>query len=98
MLIYKVEGDFGYLMSEAWGAQSFRSAVRGTGYSVPMPWEDILVSLRRNIDDKALADLPRAQDTVAYLLRVSLKVQNVDIRKYLKLVHVRLYVLLLLLH
>ena len=98
MLIYKVEGDFGHLMSEEWGAQSFRSAVRGTGYSVPMPWQDILRSLHCNIDDDMLAALPRAESTLGYVLRVSLKVEHVDIRKYLKAVHVRPFVVLLLLH
>ena len=98
MLIYKVEGDFGHLMSEEWGAQSFRSAVRGTGYSVPMPWQDILRSLQCNIDDDTLAALPRAESTLGYVLRVSLKVEHVDIRKYLKAVHVRPFVVLLLLH
>ena len=29
MFIYKVEGDFGHLMSEEWGAQSFRSTRHG---------------------------------------------------------------------
>ena len=98
MLIYNVEGDFGHLMLEQWGQQSFRSAVRGTGYSVALPWEDILLSLHRNISDQELGEIPRGQNTVAYLLRLNLKIQNMNIQKYLKQVHVRPFVLLLHLH
>ena len=47
---------------------------------------------------KDLLELPRTQESLQYFLRVHLKFQGVDLKKHLKLLHVRPWVLLHLLY
>ena len=97
MLVCYVEGDFGHLMQEQMGEQRYRTCVRGSCCSFHMPWGDVLETLQRNCLDKKLTDLPRPQAVMKYMLRVHINVGGVDLRKVLKQLHVRPYVLLLLL-
>ena len=60
-----------------------------------MPCEDILVCLKRNCLDKGLTELPRPAEVMKYVLRVHMNVGGTDLRKTLKQVHVRPYVLVL---
>ena len=71
--------------------------MRGSCCSYQMPWEDILRDLERNCLDKGLLEIPRPQDCLKYLLRAHITVGTVDLKKCLKQLHVRPYVLLLLL-
>ena len=84
-------------MGEELGNPRFRSVVRGSCCSFHMPWEDILECLQQNCLDENLAEIPHPQEVLKYMLRVHMNVGNVDLRKTLKQLYVRLYVLLLLL-
>ena len=97
MLVYYVEGDRGHLMGEEVGQQQFRTKVRGTSCSFHMPWEDILADLKKNCMDGNLLEIPRPEECVKYMLRAHITVGGVDLKKNLKQLHVRPYVLLLLL-
>ena len=97
MLVYYVEGDRGHLMGEEVGQQQFRTKVRGTSCSFHMPWEDILADLKKNCMDGDLLEIPRPEECVKYMLRAHITVDGVDLKKNLKQLHVRPYVLLLLL-
>ena len=98
MLCFYVEGDYGHLMTEELGGKSYRTMVKGTCFSVHMPWEDILESLRDNCDSSDLAHLPREEECLKYMLRLHLKVGGIDFSKHLRQVHVRPFVLILLLN
>ena len=97
MLVYYVEGDRGHLMNEELGKQQFRTVVRGSCCSFHMPWEDIIECLQRNCLDKDVTEVPRLAEVMKYVLRVHMNVGGVDLKKTLKQLHVRPYVLLLLL-
>ena len=89
MMVYYVEGDGGHLMNERLGEQLFRTAVRGSASTFHMPWEEILKNLQSNCLDKELAQLPRPEERLKYLLRVHVKLGGVDLKKHLKGAHVR---------
>ena len=97
MLVYYVEGDRGHLMNEIQGKQSFRTVVRGSCISYPMPWEDVLESLEQNLVDRDLLQVPHPEKCVKYMLRVLLRVNGFDFKKHLKQVMVRPCVLVELL-
>ena len=97
MLVYYVEGDRGHLLNKELGKQQFRTLVRGSCCSFNMPWADILEDLKKNCLDQDLMEIPRPAEALKYMLRVHLNVGGVDFRKNLKQLHVRPYVLLLLL-
>merc|ERR1711933_676352 len=64
-----------------------------------MPWEDVVDSLNRTIADKDLKELPRTPEQLKYLVRLYLRVGNVQVEKHLKNVFcLRPHVLILLLH
>ena len=98
MIVYYLEGDYGHLMTEHVGKQRYRTAVRGHCYSFIMPWEDILDDLSRNCSDQDLTHLPREEECMKYLLRIHLRVAGADFHQQLKQVHLRPFVLVLLLH
>ena len=98
MLVFYVEGDWGHLMNEEMGAQKHRTAVKGSCFSFHMPWEDILDTLHQSCEDKDLTVLPRDEECLKYMLRLHLKVGGVDFATHLKQVHVRPFILVLLLH
>ena len=85
-------------MTEEVGRQQFRTLVRGYPVSFQMPWEDILQDLMKNCADKDLEEIPRPQECLKYILRLHLHIDQLDMNKYLKQVHVRPFVLLLLLY
>ena len=93
-----VEGDEGHLLGEQVQHQSHRTRVRGTAHSFHMPWEDILQDLKKNCLDTDLLEVPRPEECLKYMLRVHMRVNAVDLGKHLKQVHVRPFVLLLLLY
>ena len=97
MVCFYVEGDFGHLMTEQLGGQRYRTMVKGSCFSVQMPWEDILESLRDNCESSDLGHLPRPEECLKYMLRLHLKVGNLDFSKHLRQVHVRPCVLIHLL-
>ena len=61
-----------------------------------MPWKDILESLKRNCSDRDLAEIPLPQECVKYMLCVHPQVRSVDLKKHLKQIMVRPYVLIVL--
>ena len=63
-----------------------------------MPWEDIVKDLQRNINENALAEIPRSAECIKYMLRVHLKVGKVDFSRKLKQLHVRPFIVLQLLY
>ena len=97
MIVYYVEGDYGHLMTEQVGRQQYRTIVRGHCYSFIMPWEDVLDDSMRNLSDNDLASLPRDEECMKYLLRIHLRVAGRDFHQHLKQVHLRPFVLVLLL-
>ena len=96
MICYYVEGDYGHLMTEEVGKKRWRTVVKGSCYSFRMPWEDILESLEENISSD-MVNIPRDEECVKYMLRLHLKIGGVDVTQHLRQVHVRPFVLLLLL-
>ena len=90
MIVYYVEGDSGHLMDEEIGKQQFRTVVRGSCCSYQMPWEDILEDLKNNCSDRNLSEIPRPQECLKYMLRLSLQVNGLDYNKHLKHVHARI--------
>ena len=98
MLVYYVEGDKGHLMDEVLGQKRYRTIVRGSCASFHMPWEDVLKELNENcLAALDATEVPRGQECLKYLLRVHMRVGHVDFKRHLRQVHVRPYVLLLLL-
>jgi hypothetical protein len=65
-----------------------------------MPWEDIIGDLQRAIGDETLAEIPRPAECVKYLLRVRLKIGQLDFSKkqWLKQLRIRPHVVLQLLY
>ena len=88
MLIYYIEGDRGHLMKEAMGGQQKRTVVRGSACTYQMPWEEIVQELSNNVDM-----YPRCQDTLKYFVRVHLNVSGIDMKKYMREIYVRPFVL-----
>ena len=97
MLIYYIEGDRGHLMEEIMGEQRSRTVVRGSACTYQMPWEEIIRDLGTHCLEEGSLTLPRAQDSLKYFVRVHLNVAGVDMKKYMKQLHVRPFVLLRLL-
>ena len=88
MLIYYIEGDRGHLMNELMGQQESRTVVRGSACTYQMPWEQIVQELSLNEQM-----YPRCQATLKYFVRVHLNVCGVDMKKYMKEIYVRPFVL-----
>ena len=97
MICFYVEGDFGHLMTEELGAQRYRTMVKGSCYSVHMPWEDILESLQDSCESSDLEHLPRPEECLKYMFRLHLQVSGLDMSKHLRQVQVRPFVLVHLL-
>ena len=85
-------------MNEKFGQQRWRTRVKGSACTFQMPWEDIITDLQRNVDDSELADIPRSSECLKYMLRVQLKVGNVDFTKKLKQLYIRPWMVLRLLY
>ena len=98
MIVYYVEGDFGHLMNEVSQKPRWRTKVRGHCFSFIMPWEDIVKDLNGKMTCKDLAAFPRDEDCLSYMLSLHLKVAGKDFHQHLKQVHLRPFVLVLLLH
>ena len=97
MVVYYVEGDGGHLMGDELGNQKFRTVVRGSCVSYHMPWEDICKEMQEHGDDRSLGQLPRPQEALKYMLRVSVKVNGLDLKKHLRQLQVRPFVIVALL-
>ncbi len=97
MICFYVEGDFGHLMTEELSGQRYRTMVKGSCFSVQMPWEDILESLRDSCESSDLEHLPRPEECLKYMLRLHLQIGGIDFSKHLRQVHVRPFVLIRLL-
>ena len=63
-----------------------------------MPWETIVKDLEGKLRHKDFRFLPRDDECLAYLLSIHLKVAGRDFHEHLKQVHLRPFVLVLLLH
>ena len=98
MIVYYVEEDFGHLMTEEMNKPRWRRNVRGHCFSFIMPWETILKDLTSRIQQEDLIDLPRDDECLSYLVRFHLRVAGKDFHQHLKQVHLRPFVLVLLLH
>ena len=77
--------------------KQYRTVLRGSCTSYHMPGEDILESLQRNCTDRNLSDLPHPEECLKYMLRVVVKVNGLDLKKHLKQIMVRPFVLVALL-
>ena len=97
MVVYYVEGDGGHLMGEELGDQKFRTVVRGSCVSYHMPWEDICKEMQEHGDDRSLGQLPRPQEALKYMLRVYVRVNGLDLKKHLRQIQVRPFVIVALL-
>jgi len=93
MVVYYVEGDRGHLMGEQIGGQRHRWGVRGNCFSYHMPWEDILRSLGRCVEDTEL-QAPLPQDVLVHLVRLHMKVGEAEWAKHLRQVKLRAHVAL----
>ena len=94
MLIYYIEGDRGHLMDEVMAEQRSRTVVRGSACTYQMPWEEIVRDLTsRCTDADGTPQLPRSQESLKYFIRVHLTIAGVDMKKYMKQIHVRPFVL-----
>jgi hypothetical protein len=100
ILVYYIEGDRGHLLDEKYGRQRWRTRVKGSASTFQMPWEDIIGDLQRAIGDETLAEIPRPAECVKYLLRVRLKIGQLDFSKkqWLKQLRIRPHVVLQLLY
>ena len=96
MLVYYIEGDRGHLMDEVIAQQRSRTVVRGSACTYEMPWEEIVQDLYRNCNAAEGKDTryPRTQESLKYFIRVHMNVGGVDLKKYMKQIHVRPFVLL----
>ena len=98
MLVWHIEGDYGHVMREPVGNRAYRTAVRGHAFSFIMPWEDIVKCLDETImSNDELALLPWDPEVMQNLVRIHLKVGDLDFEQYLKEVKIRPFVLVLLL-
>ena len=88
MLIYYIEGDRGHLMQEVMGKQERRTVVRGSACTYQMPWEEIVHELSNNT-----GMYPRCQASLKYFVRVHLTVCGLDMKKFMKEIYVRPFVL-----
>ena len=96
-MVYYVEGDFGYLMNESLKGPRWRTKVRGHCFSFIMPWETIVKDMEGKVRRKDFSFLPRDDECLSYLLSIHLKVAGRDFHEHLKQVHLRPFVLVLLL-
>ena len=97
MIVYYVEGDYGHLMNETTHRPRWRTAVHGHCFSFIMPWETICKDLAHKLKAKDFAFLPHDEECLSYMLSVHLKVAGRDFHEHLKQVHLRPFVLVLLL-
>ena len=72
--------------------------MKGHCFSFIMPWESIIKDLNQKVSAQDLAELPRDDECLSYLVRPHLKVAGKDFHQHLKQVHLRPFVLVLLLH
>ena len=97
MIVYYVEGDYGHLMNETTHRPRWRTAVHGHCFSFIMPWETICKDLAHKLKAKDFAFLPHDEECLSYMLSVHLKVAGRDFHEHLRQVHLRPFVLVLLL-
>ena len=96
MLVYYIEGDRGHLMDEVMAQQRSRTVVRGSACTYQMPWEEIVQDVHRNCHGREVQHTayPRNQESLKYFIRVHMNVGGVDLKKWMKQIHVRPFVLL----
>ena len=81
-------------MDEVMGEQRSRTVVRGSACTYQMPWEEIARDLTSHCTDAdGTPQLPRSQESLKYFIRVLLTIAGVDMKKYMKQIHVRPFVL-----
>ena len=97
MMVYYVEGDYGHLMNEEYQKPRWRTKVHGHCFSFIMPWEQVVRDLLGKVTNKDLKLLPHDEECLTYMLSVHLKVAGRDFHQHLKQVHLRPFVLVLLL-
>ena len=78
-------------MGEQVGAQRHRWGVRGNCFSYHMPWEDIILSLGRCVEDREL-EAPLSQDVLVHLVRLHMKIGDAEWAKHLRQVKLRAHV------
>ena len=97
MIVYYVEGDYGHLMNEELQKPRWRQKVHGHCFSFIMPWEQICRDLLGKVAHQDIEVLPHDEECLKYMLSVHLKVAGRDFHQHLKQVHLRPFVLVLLL-
>ena len=104
LMVFYLEEDEGHLMREEMFQKQYRTGVRGNAFSMHMPWEAIIDSLRATqsgIDlskNPAEQSLPWSEDILAQMVRVQLKVGSEDATRHISEVKLRPHVVLELLY
>ena len=89
LITYQLEEPYGHLMNESMQGARSRTAARGNVYSFMMPWEDILVNLKKAESHGTRVALPHDGSVLAVLLRVHIVGGSLDVTKHLRDVHLR---------
>ena len=98
VITYLIEEPYGHLMLESMVGPPGRVAARGNAFSFLMPYEDILKQLEAAMSNTSAVSLPHDGQVLACLIRVHIIGGSVDITKHLKDVHLRVPVVVALLH
>ena len=93
LICFYMEEDRGHVMNEELCAAKHRIGVRGNVFSFPMPWTDIMSSLLQAGNSSELT-VPHPPEILAHLVRLHLKVDNMDLTRHMKEICVRTRVLL----
>ena len=87
-IIYHLEEPYGHLMKNDMRGPEARVAARGSVTSFPMPAEEILLILKKAIDNSALVPMPHDGSVLSILVRLHLS-GKVEMKKYLKEFEIR---------
>jgi hypothetical protein len=92
-ILYYIEGDRGHLLEEELFKPKFRTAVRGNIFSFHMPWEDIMASLARTVDDEELVT-PQPPGVLCHLVKFHLRIASMDLAQHIQDMKLRSHVVL----
>ena len=94
LMTFYIEGDRGHLMEETMFESSFMTVVRGNVHSYHMPWEHIMAQLEKTTSDEKRCLMPHDPNRLAHLVRLQLKIGDIDFAKHIKEIKVRAHVVL----
>ena len=87
MICFSMEVKYGNMLDSTLHMQRHRVGARGNATTFPLPWESILLELKRlqdDEDDQVKPDLPRTGKELAWVVQVLLKTNDEDKRDNLK--------------